>query len=69
MNKNEFVCNLNAEITKGENLLDRFERLQEYHDDLGDGMAYFGSGHRHKYNPVQKNKLANDFTLWERKVL
>lgn len=69
MNKKEFICNLNAEITKGEDLLDRFERLQEYHDDLGDGMAYFGSGPIHKYNPVEKNKLSNDFTLWERRVL
>ena len=69
MNKNEFICNLNIEITNGEALLDRFERLQEYHDDLGDGMANFGSGHRHKYNPVEKNKLANDFTLWERRSL
>ena len=69
MNKKEFICNLNAEITKGEGLLDRFERLQEYHDDLGDGMAYFGSGSIHKYNPVEKNKLSNDFTLWERRVL
>lgn len=69
MNKNEFICNLNIEITNGEALLDRFERLQEYHDDLGDGMAYFGLGHRHKYNPVEKNKLANDFTLWVRRVL
>lgn len=69
MNKNEFICNLNAEITKGEVLLDRFERLQEYHDDLGDGMANFGSGHRHIYNPVEKNKLANDFTLWVRRAL
>lgn len=69
MNKNEFICNLNAEINNGEALLDRFERLQEYHDDLGDGMAHFGTGHRHKYNPVEKNKLANDFTLWKRRVL
>lgn len=68
MNKNEFICNLNVEITNGEALLDRFERLQEYHDDFGDGMAYFSSGHRHKYNPVEKKKLANDFTLWERRV-
>ena len=35
MNKNEFICNLNAEINNGEALLDRFERFQEYHDDLG----------------------------------
>lgn len=69
MNKKEFICNLNAEITKGEDLLDRFERLHEYHDDLGDGMACFGSGFIHKYNPVEKNKLSNDFTLWERRVL
>lgn len=69
MNKNEFIYNLKIEITNGVALLDRFERLQEYHDDFGDGMAYFGSGHRHKYNPVEKNKLSNDFTLWERRVL
>ena len=69
MNKNEFIYNLKIEITNGVALLDRFERLQEYHDDLGDGMAYFGSGHRHKYNLVEKNKLSNDFTLWERRVL
>ena len=69
MEKHEFICNLNIEISNGEALLDRFERLQEYHDDLGDGMAYFGSGHRYKYNPVEKKKLANDFTLWERRVL
>lgn len=69
MNKNEFMYNLKIEITNGVALLDRFERLQEYHDDFGDGMAYFGSGHRHKYNPVEKNKLSNDFTLWERRVL
>ena len=43
MNKNEFICNLNAEINNGEALLDRFERFQEYHDDLGDGMAHFGT--------------------------
>lgn len=69
MNKNEFISNLNIEISNGKALLDRFERLQEYHDDLGDGMAYFGSGYRHKYNPNEKNKLANDFTLWEHRVL
>lgn len=69
MNKDEFISNLNIEISNGEALLDRFERLQEYHDDLGDGMACFGSGYRHKYNPNEKNKLANDFTLWERRVL
>ena len=69
MNKNEFICNLKAEINNGEALLDRFERFQEYHDDLGDGMAHFGTGYRHKYNPVEKKNLANDFTLWERRVL
>lgn len=69
MEKHEFICNLNIEISNGEALLDRFERLQEYHDDLGDGMAYFGSSQRHKYNPVEKNNLANDFTLWVRRVL
>lgn len=69
MNKNEFISNLNIEISNGKALLDRFERLQEYNDDFGDGMAYFGSGYRHKYNPNEKNKLANDFTLWERRVL
>lgn len=69
MNKDEFISNLNIEISNGKALLDRFERLQEYHDDLGDGMAYFGSGYRHKYNPNEKNKLANNFTLWVRRVL
>lgn len=69
MNKNEFISNLNIEISNGKALLDRFERLQEYNDDFGDGMAYFGSGYRHKYNPNEKNKLTNDFTLWERRVL
>lgn len=69
MEKHEFICNLNIEISNGEALLDRFEKLQEYHDDLGDGMAYFGSGHRHKYNPVEKNNLSNDFTLWVRRSL
>lgn len=69
MNKNEFISNLNIEISNGKALLDRFERLQEYNDDFGDGMAYFGSGYRHKYNPNEKNKLANNFTLWERRVL
>lgn len=39
MEKHEFICNLNIEISNGEALLDRFERLQEYHDDLGDGIA------------------------------
>lgn len=48
MNKNEFISNLNIEISNGKALLDRFERLQEYNDDFGDGMAYFGSGYRHK---------------------
>lgn len=69
MNKNEFICNLNVEITNGEALLGRFERLQEYHDDLGDGMINFGLGHRQEYNSVEKNELVNDFTLWERRVL
>ena len=54
MNKNEFICNLKAEINNGEALLDRFERFQGYHDDLGDGMAHFGTGYRHKYNPVKR---------------
>lgn len=33
MNKDEFISNLNIEISNGKALLDRFERLQEYHDD------------------------------------
>lgn len=57
MNKDEFISNLNIEISNGKALLDRFERLQEYHDDLGDGMAYFGSGYRHKYNLPQIRNL------------
>lgn len=69
MEKNEFICHLQVEITNGMALLDRFERLQEYHDDYGDGMAFFGSSSIHKYDSGEKNRLANDFTLWERRVL
>lgn len=69
MEKHEFICHLQIEISNGEALLDRFERLQEYHDDFGDGMAFFGSRSIHKYNPNEKNNLTNDFILWERRVL
>ena len=68
MEKHEFCSHLLVEISNGEALLDRFKRLQEYHDDFGDGMAFFGSRPMHKYNPEGKNQLANDFTLWERRV-
>ena len=69
MEKHEFISHLQIEISNGEALLDRFERLQEYHDDFGDGMAFFGSRSIHKYNPNEKNNLTNDFILWERRVL
>lgn len=68
MEKHEFISHLQIEISNGEALLDRFKSLQEYHDDFGDGMALFGSRSVHKYNPDEKNQLANDFTLWERRV-
>lgn len=68
MEKHEFCSLLQIEISKGKALLDRFERLQEYNEGLGDGMALFGSRLMHKYNPDEKNRLANDFTLWERRV-
>ena len=69
MEKQEFVSHLQIEISNGEAILDRFERLQEYHNDYGDGMAVFGYHPRHNYNQNEKNGLANDFTLWERRVL
>lgn len=69
MNKQEFINHLEAEITNGEIILNRFKSLQVIKNNYDDGMAVFGfNSESYKISPEERGRLTADLTMWERRV-